>query len=98
MRDLFLGRTELTDDSGQLRRYEYYVTVDETEVNGVFCGNYGIRVEEQGGEAAAVRGITCSASRIDELAELILRNKVTPITLGDVIADQLAQESMFSAS
>ena len=35
---------------------------------------------------------------IDELAELILRNEVTPITLGDVIADQLAQESMFSAS
>ena len=85
MRELFLKSLELTDAGGRFRRYDYYIIVDELDAGE----SYGIRIEERGGRQAAVRQITCSASRIEELAGLVLRGSVTPITLADVVSDWL---------
>lgn len=89
MRELFLKQLTLTDEKGQLRDYDYFITIDEMDVGRFACESYGIRIEEQGGSQAAVRNITSSIARIDELSELILRNAVTPTTLSDVVSDWL---------
>ena len=89
MRSLFLTNLELTDERGQLRSYDYYITVDEIDIGPFACESYGICIEEQGGTRALLRGVTVSMPRIDELSRLLIRNAVTPVTLADVVSDWL---------
>ena len=89
MRELFLKTLELTDQTGRVRRFDYSILIGEMDVGAYTCESYGIKVAEQGGEQACVENITCSAFRIDELSELLLRHAVTPASLIDVVSDWL---------
>lgn len=89
MRELFLRTLELTDQAGALHRYDYSILIGEMDVGSYACESYGVKVAEQGGETAQAPDVTCSASRIDELCELLLRNAVTPTALQDVLSDWL---------
>ncbi len=89
MRELFLESVELADQSGRVRRYDYFILIGEMDVGAYACESYGIKVAEQDGEQALVENITCSASRIDELSGLLVRNSVTPAALHDVVSDWL---------
>ena len=89
MRELFLQTLTLPDESGNQRSYDYSILIGEMDVGPFFCESYGIRVAERGGAEASVPNITCSAARIDELSELLLKNGVTPTTFHDVLADWL---------
>lgn len=89
MRELFLKSVELADPSGAIRRFDYSILIGEMDVGAYACESYGVKVAEQGGEQASVENITCSASRIDELSELLTRNGVTPAALRDVVLDWL---------
>ena len=89
MRELFLESVELADQSGRVRRYDYFILIGEMDVGAYACESYGIKVAEQDGEQALVENITCSAARIDELSGLLVRNSVTPAALHDVVSDWL---------
>ena len=89
MRELFLESVELADPSGAIRRFDYSILIGEMDVGAYACESYGVKVAEQGGEQASVENITCSASRIDELSGLLVRNGVTPAALRDVVLDWL---------
>lgn len=89
MRELFLETVELTDQSGAIRRFDYSILIGEMDVGPYACESYGVKVAEQGGGQACVENITCSASRIDELSGLLVRNGVTPAALSDVVSDWL---------
>lgn len=89
MRELFLETVELADQTGAIRRYDYSILIGEMDVGPYACESYGIRISEQGGGQASVPNITCSASRIDELSGLLVRNGVTPAALRDVVLDWL---------
>lgn len=89
MRELFLETVELPDQSGAVRRFDYSILIGEMDVGPYACESYGVRISEQGGEQASVPNITCSASRIDELSSLLVRNGVTPAALRDVVLDWL---------
>ena len=89
MRELFLESVELADPSGAIRRFDYSILIGEMDVGAYACESYGVKVAEQGGEQASVENITCSASRIDELSGLLVRNGVTPAGLNDVVSDWL---------
>lgn len=89
MRELFLQTLELRDETGTKHSYDYSILIDEMDVGLYSCESYGFRVAEQGGDEASAPHITCSASRIDELSELLLRNKVTPVAFHDVLSDWL---------
>ncbi len=89
LRELFLETVELTDQAGALRRFDYSILIGEMDVGLYSCESYGIKVAEQGGEQACVENITCSASRIDELSGLLVRNGVTPAAVHDVVSDWL---------
>ena len=58
-------------------------------VGGLCCESYGIKVTGPDGDSQAVPNITVSVGRIDELAELVRRNQVSPVTLRDVVEDWL---------
>ena len=89
MRELFLQTLTFPDESGERHSYEYFILIGEMDVGPFSCESYGIRVAEQGGAEASALNITCSAARIDELSELLLKNGVTPTTFYDVLNDWL---------
>ncbi len=79
----------LEDCMGRTREYAYYLLIGEMELGGLSCEDYGVKIQETGGEGASVPDITVSAARIDELITLLIRNTVTPVTLADVVDDWL---------
>ncbi len=89
MRELFLKTLDLADETGAIRGYDYSILIDEMDVGPYSCESYGIQVAERGGARASVPHVTCSAARIDELSDLVVRNGVTPTTLNDVLSDWL---------
>ena len=89
MRELFLQTLTLPDESGNQHSYDYTILIGEMDVGPFSCESYGIRVAERGGAEASAPNITCSAARIDELSELLLKNGVTPTTFYDVLNDWL---------
>lgn len=89
MRELFLRTLELRDAQGVSRQYDYSILIGEMDVGQFSCESYGVKVAQRGGDAASVPNVTCSAQRIDELSDLLLRHGVTPATLADVVQDWL---------
>ena len=89
MRELFLQTLILPDESGNQHSYDYSSLIGEMDVGPFSCESYGIRVAERGGAEASAPHVTCSAARIDELSELLLKNGVTPTTFHDVLNDWL---------
>lgn len=89
MRELFLDTVELIDQAGKIRRFDYSILIGEMDVGAYACESYGVKVAEQGGAQASVENITCSASRIDEISGLLVRNHVAPASLRDVVSDWL---------
>lgn len=80
---------ELLLESPEGCGYDYAILVDEMAVGGLCCESYGIKVTGPDGESEAVPNITVRVERIDELAELLCRNQVSPVTLRDVVEDWL---------
>lgn len=65
---------------------EYFLLAEETDA----CAeSYGVEVSCSGGERASVRNLTFSQSRIDKLMSLLIRCRVTPVALRDVVEDWL---------
>lgn len=92
MREMLVGTCDAQGEDGAVCRPQYYVLTDEMAVSGGFaCESYGVKIADADHpeEAASVPNITISASRIDELIELLTRNRVTPAALHDVVADWL---------
>ena len=90
MRELKLDVRSLYPGLAEPGPYDYSILVDEVAAGSFFCESYGVRVTSRAsGESSQVGNVTASASRIDELMELLVRNQVSPIHLRDVIDDWL---------
>lgn len=77
------------DENGNERAYEYYLLVEEVRAGNFFCEEYGVSVKEKSGEESEIRGITCQKQRVEDLLSLLCEYSVSPVTLGDVLADWL---------
>lgn len=69
------------------RQVRYYLLEEELEPGGTAYG-VGIALE---GETAEVRDLSPSRQRVEELARALVRGVVTPVALGDVVDDWLAE-------
>lgn len=89
MRETLVATCEVENEEGAKRRFDYYLLVGEVGVReGFACESYGVKVSD-GADAAEFPNITTSASRIDELLELLERGTVGPAGLRDVLEDWL---------
>ena len=86
MMELKIASRFLTDEAGKLRRLHYFLLVDELEAGSFFCG---VKIAEEDGDCAQIRGITTSAVRIDELMTTLVEQQVSPTVLEDVVQDWL---------
>lgn len=92
MREMFVGTQDEQSEDGTPHQFRYYVLIGEMAVSGGFsCESYGVKIVDSAypDEAVSIPNITASASRIDELLELLTRNSVAPASLHDVVADWL---------
>lgn len=90
MRELKLDVYSLYPDMEAPGPYDYAILVDELDVGPFSCESYGACVTSRvTGDRAEVANITVSATRIDQLMELLVRNQVSPVHLGDVVEDWL---------
>lgn len=90
MRELKLDVYSLYPDMKAQGPYDYAILVDELDVGPFVCESYGARVTSRTtGDQAEVPNITVSVTRIDQLMELLVRNQVGPVHLGDVVEDWL---------
>ena len=85
MMELKIASRFLTDEAGKLRRLHYFLLVDELEAGSFFCEQYGVKIAEEDGDCAQIRGITTSAVRIDELMTTLVEQQVSPTVLEDVV-------------
>ena len=79
MMELKIASRSLTDEAGKLRRLHYFLLVDELEAGSFFCEQYGVKIAEEDGDCAQIRGITTSA----------VEQQVSPTVLEDVVQDWL---------
>ena len=87
--EIKIATRQCGDESGQLRLFHYYLTVDLVETDCFCCEDYGVRISEDQGDTAVIPSITTSALRIDELLTLLVDHQVSPSALADVVADWL---------
>ena len=74
------------------RRWRYGLLVEDIEVEGFHCESYGVVItDDLTGEESRCRHVTVNARDAMELLELLVRNDVTPTTLGDVVEDWLGR-------
>lgn len=89
MREILIGEAELTTLVGRPMTCVYHMLIRSVPPP-VCCESYGIGVViSQTGEREDVLDITVCPERIEELARLVVRGKVTPCTLREVIEDWL---------
>lgn len=92
MQEMFVATCEDESESGVTFHFGYYILVGEMEVNGNFaCESYGVKIVdmEHPSGAVSIPNITTSISRIDELMNLLTRNKATPANLRSILDDWL---------
>lgn len=89
MKKMKLFEEVVQDECGETREFAYYVLVELIECQGLQCENYGVAVEEKEGDQVEILGITTSQQRIESLLRLLSKHQVSPIALGDVVADWL---------
>jgi hypothetical protein len=89
MLELKIATRQCTDPKGKLRRFHYFLTVDQDENACYDFENYGVSVLDEAGGRADIPDITTSATRIDELMTMLVDNLVGPTALPDVVADWL---------
>ncbi|RHR09029.1 hypothetical protein DWX58_08960 [Pseudoflavonifractor sp. AF19-9AC] len=87
--ELMIATRSCVDPEGHPRSFHYFLTVDQVETPGFCCENYGVRIEEEGGDSTRIPAITTSALRIDELLTLLTDHLVGPAGLADMVADWL---------
>ena len=89
MREILIGETVLTQSVEKTITCKYYILI-RTLPSPVCCESYGVCIViAQTGERAEVQDITVCAERIEALATLLLRGKVTPCTLREIVDDWL---------
>ena len=72
--------------------WRYGLLVEDIEVDGFHCESYGVVItDDRTGEEGRCRHVTVNANDAIELLALLVRNRVTPTTLSDVVEDWLGR-------
>lgn len=88
MEELFVARRQVLDSAGRAHTYGYAVQIGVRETAaGRPYESYGTTVWEEGGEMRTAPDITEDIGRIDELMERLVRGRVSPQGLTEVLAD-----------
>lgn len=88
VRRIVLGEVEIEGEEGEMNLTCQYYLLIQVYSMGVESYGLGATILETG-ERADFWDITPLSRRIETLAMLLMRGRVTPCTMGDVLADLL---------
>lgn len=72
--------------------WQYGLLVEDIEVDGFRCESYGVMITDCAtGQEHRRRHITISAQDAASLLDLLVRNRVSPVSLDDVLEDWLGR-------
>ena len=87
MQEQLIHTQTCSDEQGIVHTFRYYLLTEQIPIGSFACENYGIRIEQVGGESSSAPGMTRSRTRVDQLAKLLANHSVSPAHLFDVIED-----------
>ena len=87
--EIHIASRQAACEDGTIRRFQYFLLVDQVDSGSFQCENYGVRIVEEGVGSSAMPGLTTSAVRIDQLMTMLVDNTVGPVGLEDVLRDWL---------
>ena len=89
MQEQLIHTQTVSDEQGKVHTFHYYLLTDQFRVGSFACENYGVKIEQVGGESASVPGMTRNQTRANQLTDLLANHCVSPTHLFDVIEDFL---------
>ena len=87
MHETMIGTRICSDELGFPHTFCYWLITQHIPAGHFTLENYGVKVEEEGGESACFYSITYSRTRIDTLLALLMEHAVTPVNLFEVMED-----------
>lgn len=87
MQDTFIATRTYPDEQDKPHTVHYWLLTQHIPIGRFTLEDYGVTVEDEGGERVCLPSITHSRSRIDALLALLLEHTVTPLNLPDVVED-----------
>ena len=82
-----MGTRTCLDEQDKQHTFRYWLITQQIPIGRFAFEDYGVTVEEEGGERVCLRSITHSRPRIEALLALLLEHAVTPLNLPDVVED-----------
>ena len=87
--ELYITSRDVSGEDGTIRKFQYYLIIEQVTSGSFQCENYGVRIVEEGILSSSLPGLTTSAVRIDQLMTMLVDNTVGPVGLEDIILDWL---------
>jgi len=87
MYESMIGTQTCFDESGSAHTFRYWLITEHLPLGRFSFEDYGIKVDEPGGEIVCIPSITHNRSRIETLLTLLMEHKVSPVNLADVVED-----------
>lgn len=95
--EIKVAARQIENERGSLCSLVYYLTIELVETPRFCFERYGVRIRDQNGTSACTAPLTSSATEIDELITLLVDNRVTPVTLQDVVTDWTLSKTLSPA-
>ena len=89
MQEIKVATRQCVDERGVSHTFHYFLLVDEITAGSFTMEDYGVKIEEAGGESAEIRSLTPSQNRIGSFLTLLTDSLVTPVNLPEVVEDWL---------
>lgn len=84
---LSVGTQKMLMDDGNVRYFNYQIIASRGADNSM---QYGIKISDDSGGSISAPGISCDFEKIRQFAYNLYKLSVTPLSLGDVADDFLA--------
>ena len=89
MMELKIASRFLTDEAGKTAPPPLFSAGGRAGGGELLLRTVRVKIAEEDGDCAQIRGITTSAVRIDELMTTLVEQQVSPTVLEDVVQDWL---------
>lgn len=87
MQSCIFGTKTVTDELGNTHTFTYRLITQQIPAGQFFFEDYGVRVDDSGGESLCLPSLTHSRTQIHALLTQLLEYGVSPISLYDVAED-----------
>lgn len=88
-----LFSNEVTLDDNRMMRLEYNLTENKSaDTEGFYYGIQIVRYLDGNTEVGEIRGISYARDKVEEIARILFKHTVTPISMAEIVDDLITLE------